>query len=133
MPEATQICVGLDNKPGMFAKLCAALHSVEANVAALFVSHAGQSCWVYLVVEPSHIAESALREAGYSFFTESVLTVRIGGGSDSLEQMARTLADHGINISYVYGSTGHSDGCTLVLKVDDQARAAEVLQGAQVN
>jgi len=133
MPEVTQICVGLENRPGMFAKLCSELRNADARIVALFVSDEAGCCWVNLVAEPSSVAEQTLRDAGYNLFTESVLTLQVRSGSDGLEQVARMLADNGVNISYVYGSTGGSDEYTLVLKVDDQQRAAEILQAVHVN
>ena len=130
MPEVSQICVGLEDKPGMFAKLCGTLGRARAKIVALFVSDDGGCCWVNLVADPSDVAEQALREAGYHFFTESVLTLTMRDEPDALERVAQVLADNSVNINYVYGSMGSEGASTLVLKVDDQPKAAELLEAA---
>jgi hypothetical protein len=128
MPEATQICVGLEDKPGMFAKLCGTLRAAEVSVAALFISDDEGCCWVNLVAHPSPLAEKALKDAGYNFFTEKVLTLKLPCHINALEEVARNLAEAGINISYVYGSAGDNGHYTLVLKAEDHVRARNLLE-----
>ena len=46
MSQATQFCVGLENKPGVLASLCAAIQRADVKIAALFVSDDEDFCWV---------------------------------------------------------------------------------------
>ncbi len=126
MAEATQFCIGLENKLGMLGTLCQKLRAAEINIDALFVSRDEDCCWVNFVASPIDRARETLAEHGYNFYTEQVLVFEIKDKPGELERISTALADANVNIIYVYGScTG--DVCTLVLNVDDLARAAEIV------
>ena len=128
MPAATQFCVGLENKPGMLAKLCADLKRAGVNIDALFVSDDEQASWVNFVPSPDSDANKALCDCGYKFVTEPVLTVSMVNRPGVLEGVAGKLAKAGVNIDYVYGSSGDMTKFMLVLSVDDIALAEDALK-----
>jgi len=126
MNKATQFGVGLDNKPGTLAKLCGALRRAGVDIQAVSVTHDLESCWVRLVATPVAAARAALTEGGYHFSTQKVLLLSVKHEPGVLEQIASKLGRARININYVYGSNAGASG-TLVLRVSDPVRAAEVL------
>ncbi len=128
MAEATQFCIGLDNKTGMLANLCGFLRRANVNIEALFVSHDEQYCWVNLIASPTSTARNALTEEGYHFFTEQVLTLQGDNRPGQLEAVSAKLSEAGVDINYIYGSASGSL-FTVVLNVSDLARAAKVLEG----
>ena len=128
MAEATQFCIGLENKPGVLAKLCGCLRRANVNVDALFVSDDEECCWVNVVASPTPAARDALTEGGYHFYTEKVLTVQGENRPGQLEQISTKLTEAGINIIYIYGSAVGSS-FTAVLNVSDLDQAAKVLEG----
>ena len=127
MAKATQYCVGLENQPGMLAKLCATLRLAGVRIEALFVSDDEDSVWVNLLVDQNAAAEDAFKAGRYHFFTEPVLKVCAADGPGRLEQIAASLAEAGVNINYVYGSCTDNAPFTLVLHVSDRDKAADVL------
>ena len=127
MLEATQFCVGLENKPGMLAKLCGDLTRAKVNIEALFVSDDEGYSWVNFVVFAAADTEKALADSGYKYFTEKVLTVQMENRLGALEQVASQLAKAGVNIGYVYGSCGPEPSFTLVFSVDDFEQAEKAL------
>lgn len=126
MAEATQFCISMEDKPGVLAKLCAALSRAKVNIAAIFVSHDKDCCWVNLVVSSPSAARELLTVEGYNFFTEKVLIFRLDDQPGSLERLSSHLSEAGVNISYVYGSCTDNT-CTLVLGAGDLDRAAKVI------
>lgn len=125
--KSIQYCIGLENKPGTFAKLCAALAKMEVDVRALFVSEEGKYSWVHLIGDPSSSTEHALNEGGYKFFTETVLTVRVDDQRGALERIADRLAQAKVNIAYIYGSGAEGSAFTLVLNTTDVELAGKAL------
>ena len=128
MVEATQFCIGLDNKTGILAALCGCLRRANVDVEALFVSHDEQCCWVNLVATPASTARDALTKDGYHFFTEQVLALQGDNRPGQLEAISTKLSEAGVNINYIYGSAVGSS-FKVVLNVSDLARAAKVLEG----
>ncbi len=129
MAEATQFCVGLENKPGVLAKLCEHLERANVNIEAIFVTDDEDCAWVNFVVAPNCDPEQALIDGGYKFFTEKVLTVQMENRPGALEHVAAKLAGAGVNIDYVYGSCGEQPTFMLVLNVDDLKGAEKAFQG----
>ena len=127
MTEATQFCVALENKPGTLAALCHVLRRADVDVQALFVSNDEEFCWVNMVAVPTAAVERMLCDGGYHYFTEKVLTVRTQNRPGALEAVAGRLAEKGVNINYVYGSSMDASEFTLVLNVNDHEAAAETL------
>jgi len=125
MAKATQFCVGLENKPGMLAKLCEDLKHANVNIEAIFVTDDEDCAWVNFVVAATCDPEQALIEGGYKFFTEKVLTVQMENRPGALQHVAAKLAEAGVNIDYVYGSCGEQPTFMLVLNVDDLDGAAK--------
>ena len=130
MPEAVQFCIGLENKPGVLAKLCAAVRQAQVKIDALFVSDDEDFCWVNMVATPPENARRMLTDGGYNFFTESVLVVRVKHPGE-LEALAARMAQAGVNINNVYGSCADGSPSTLVLNVNDMPKATEIADAAK--
>ena len=69
----------------------------------------------------------ALKEADYHFVTRSVIIVRPINRPGELERISRSLGKAGVNIEYVYGTSGIASSAALVLAVSDVDKAAKVL------
>lgn len=127
MNEITQFCIGLQDEPGLLAKLCGTLRAGKVNIRALFVSDDPDCCWVNLVVDDEAVADRVLRNGGYNFFTERVLSIGLKDRPGELERVAQQLAEAEVNINYVYGSSPASTEFNLILNVSDVERARQVL------
>jgi hypothetical protein len=128
MPKMTQFCVGLENKPGMLAKLSGSLSRANVNIDALFISEDDEGCWANLIASPASEAEDALAADGYNYYEEEVLALRAMNRPGELERISARLAEVGVNINYVYGSTAGDAPFTLVMHVSDLERALKQLE-----
>ena len=129
MAQATQFCVGMEDKPGSLAKLCASLRQANVNIEALYATNDADGCWVNMIATPEADAETALADGGYHFFREKVFTLHGASQPGELERIATTLADAGVNINYVYGAGTADSGFMAVLNVSDLERAEKLLGG----
>ena len=126
MAKVTQFCIGLDNQPGVLAKLCGVLKRAKANIDAISVVDNSDCAWVRIVANPAPAAKDALTKAKYDFCTNKVLSLSVGNAPGELEAISTKLAKAGVNIHYVYG-TGGAPKATLVLGVSDVDAAAKAL------
>lgn len=127
MNEATQFCIGLEDKPGVLAALCAALREGGVNIEAIFVTEDPDCCWVNVILDTVSDADRVLSEHGYNFFTEPVLTIGLHDRPGELECVANKLSEAEVNINYVYGSSTKDAEFYLVLNVSDVPRAKAAL------
>ena len=127
MARATQFCICLGNKPGTLAKLCGALKRARVNIEAISVADSADCCLVRMVASPTTRAKTALTRGKYGFCTQQVLAVKAVNKPGELRRIAGKLARAGVNINYVYASTGDGKSCLLVLSVSNLARAAKTV------
>ena len=128
MPKATEYCVALDNKPGTLAKLSASLAKAKVNITAISTSENTQCNWIRLVAAPGPKVKKVLVRGGYHYCSQPVLTVPVPNQPGQLAKVSDRLAKAGVNINYVYGSSGRDAAPVLIFNVDDLARAAKVVR-----
>ena len=125
---ATQFCVSLDNKLGALAKMSADLHKAGVNLLGLSIVESTDAGWVRLCAQPGPKAKAALKDKGYHFTTQKVLVLRPVNQPGELEKIARKLAKAGVNINYLYCTSGIASSSTLVLNVSDVDKAQAALE-----
>lgn len=127
MARATQFCVGLENKPGALAKLCGSLKRAKVNIEAISVVDNADGCWVRLIALPMAKARDALTRGKFEFCTQRVLTIEAADEPGALERIASQLSKAGVNINYVYASTGDGATALIVLGVDNLTKATKAV------
>jgi hypothetical protein len=126
--EHIQFCIGLENRPGMLARLCEVFKGRNVNIEALCVTDDTDCVWVNVIASPAETAEQVLVEGGFRFFSERVVTLQLDNAPGELGRVAAKLADAGVNINYVYGAGAEGHPCNLVLNVSNSALAMKALE-----
>ncbi len=129
MPIATQFSVLLENRPGSLAETCSALAAKAVNIEAIMAADVRGWGTVRLVVNHEDTARRVLEGMGLKFTEEKVLAVRLSDRPGALGRVTRKLAEHNLNIDYVYGSIEKgSPKALIVLAVSDLKKAAQLLK-----
>jgi hypothetical protein len=122
----TDLTVILKDRPGELARLGEAAGGAGVNIQGLAAFTGDGRGVVHVLVGDDHVARAtqALREAGMGIADErEVLVVDVVDRPGSLGELARELAEAGVNIDLAYTTFG---GVRLVIATDDldSARAA---------
>jgi len=129
MPIATQFSLLLENRPGSLAETCSALAAKAVNIEAIMAADVRGWGTVRLVVNHEDTARKVLEGMGLKFTEEKVLAVRLSDRPGALGRVTRKLAEHNVNIDYVYGSIEKgSPKALIVLAVSDLKKAAQFLK-----
>ncbi len=129
MPIATQFSLLLENRPGSLAETCSALAAKAVNIEAIMASDVRGWGTVRLVVNHEDTARKVLESMGLKFTEEKVLAVRLSDRPGALGRVTRKLAEHNLNIEYVYGSIEKgSPKALIVLAVSDLKKAVQLLK-----
>jgi hypothetical protein len=125
-----QLSMFLENKPGTLAAVCRALSAAKISIHALSVSDGIDHAVVRIVVDDPKKALHLLGEHGILVLDREVLMLEAQNRAGEIAAIARTLADHKINIEYAYTATlpGANKGC-LIIRVNNLAKAARLLRG----
>ena len=118
------LTVTLEDRPGTLAGLGEATGAAGINIEGMCLTTGGGRAAVHLLVDDAAAARDALGSAGIEVDTESdVLVVDVEDRPGTMGEVARKVADAGVNIALAYSTFG---GVKLVLGVDDleKARAA---------
>jgi hypothetical protein len=118
------LTITLEDRPGRLADLGEATGEAGINIEGICATSAGGTAEVHVLVADAAAAREALGSAGIEVHAErDVLVVDVEDRPGAMGEVARKVADAGVNIGLAYTTFG---GVRLVLGVDDvdSARAA---------
>lgn len=124
-----QLSVFLENEPGRLVKVTQALADAKIDIRALTVAETADFGILRLIVNDPDKAYTTLKEKNIAVSLNEVLGVEVNDEPGGLASIAKMLEDEGVNIEYVYAFVTQShEQAFVVLRVDDQDKAKEVLQ-----
>jgi hypothetical protein len=123
-----QLSVFTPNKKGALEHITNILVSKGINIAGLTTHDAFEYAVIRLIVSDPDEAEKQLKNANIPGIIRSdVLEVELPDEPGTLHTTVRKIADHGVNIGYVYATSGK--GTSIVyIACDDLQKAMESLQ-----
>src|SRR5512147_850996 len=124
--SAKEITATFHDSIGLTAKVAAAVAKEKVNIlAATGQSASGmrKNATFTLIVDDYPKAERALEKIGAEdIHEESVIMVETPNKVGALEQVAKLIADAGIDIYYFYATTSSGKTATSVIKTADDAK-----------
>jgi hypothetical protein len=124
----TNLTVILHDRPGELARLGEVTGAAGANIRGLAAFTGENRGIVHVLLDDEHVerARGALDEAGMGIADErEVLVVDIEDRPGTLGELARELAEAGVNIELAYTTFG---GVRLVIATDDLENARAALE-----
>lgn len=131
MKITTQISIFLENKPGVFARVCSSFAKEKVNILAIMVEDAADHAVVRMVVDDTRKAKDIIEDHSAVSLENEILAIDMANQPGALVEIAEKLSASKINIDYAYGSTVSEDNgrATIYVRVDDVVGALKVLQG----
>lgn len=121
---ATDLTVVLPDRPGALAELGERLGAAGVNIGGVCCAVQGGQGPAHVLVEDPEGARAALSDTPFDVGAErEVLVTDVEDRPGVLGEVARRVADAGVNIEVVYLATN----TRLVLGVDDAAKARAAL------
>lgn len=102
---AKQLCIFLENRPGVLSRLCTALARAGINLKAISVLDSLDHAVVRLVVDKPAAARRLFEDHHLLVIESDLLAVGLADRPGELGRVAARLARAKVNISYVYGSS----------------------------
>ena len=128
-----QISVFVENKAGRQAEITTLLAEAGVDIRALSVADTNDFGILRLIVNDPDKAEEMLKEHGYTVALTKVLAIGIHDQPGGLAAPMKTLFEHHISVEYMYAFISKSvDTAYVILRVEDNERAAQVLQESGV-
>ena len=127
MAKATQITVSAESKPGVLAKVSAALAKAGVNISGMCAAEsAGRGKLRLLVSDPAR-AKQALVDVKMRCAEEPALVLSLDDRPGSLAEVAQKLAAAKVNVKCAYATTGGGGKAQVVLVVSNPDKAERAL------
>ena len=124
-----QISVFLENNSGRLARATEVLADVKIDIRALSIADTTDFGILRLIVNDPDKAYLALKEAGFTVMTTSVIAIAIDDKSGGLHHCLQILSAANIGIEYMYAFCGKAiDKAIVVIRADDNEKAQIVLE-----
>ena len=131
-----QVSVFLDNRPGALSEVIEHIDKFRMKIFALSIADAGEFGLVRMITEDPERAVKDLEDADFilakSKKNSQVIAILITK-SGKVSEIAKMLADEGLNIEYAYSSAVLIDGkLAVILRVNDLDKAEKILRANSI-
>ena len=123
-----QLSIFVENREGTLVEVTDAIAKAQVDIRAMSVADTNDFGIFRLIVTDYDKAKAALEEANCFVSITEVVGVAVEDKPGSLAKVIKLLADHNINIAYMYAFiTIAKQFAYVVLRVADNAAAEKIL------
>lgn len=134
MPLIKQISIFVENKPGRLKAMTHILKDNDIDILAISIADTTDFGILRLIVNDPDKACKALKDAECTVKVTDVLAIKLEDKPGGLSVVMDTLYDNQISVEYMYAFFSKQGGqAAVILRVDDNAKAAQVLDKAGVS
>ncbi len=124
-----QLSVFVENKLGRLVKITSVLAQNNIDIKAISVADTTGFGILRLIVSDLNLAESALKEAGFTVSQTEVLAIGIEDKPGELSAALSALSENGISVEYIYAFVSREEKTAFVIMhVNDNDKASDVLE-----
>jgi hypothetical protein len=113
---------------GALAEVTEVLRDAGVDIRAIGAYDKDDRGEFMLIVNDAAAAKKALAGVGIEAVEQSVVTVEVTDKVGALAEIARRIADGGVNVGWVYGAASGGPTTMLVLRTKDNARVVDLLR-----
>ncbi|HHT9125569.1 MAG TPA: hypothetical protein ACFYD6_07090 [Candidatus Brocadiia bacterium] len=125
--KSRQISFFIPDRAGLLSEVTAAIESVKVNITAVCAYAMDNTAHFMLTTDNNAKAKKALAPLRAKIKEDDVVTVEMPNKVGELHKVAKKIADAGIYISYMYGTTATGKSSTCIFKTSDDKKAIRVI------
>jgi hypothetical protein len=125
--KSKQLSFEMPNKVGLLSEITIVLAGSNVNITAICAYGMGKKAYVMLLTENNTKAKKALGSLKVKAEEEEVISVELLNKVGELQRITKKIADAGIDIFYIYGTTGTGKSSVCVLKTEDDNKAIRII------
>ena len=126
--KVEQISIFLENKPGALESVMRLLKDADINIRSLSLADTSDFGILRLIVNDANKALRVLNDNGLRVSRTSVVAVEVPDRPGGLHSILAVLAQHGINVEYLYAFIEKSgENAVIIFRFDAPDDAVDVL------
>jgi len=122
-----QLNITMPNKAGLLSEISSAIAGAKVDISAICAYEMDRKAYFMAVTESNAKTKKALAPLKAVIEEEDVVMVELPNKVGSLQQVAKKIADAGIDIIYIYATAGTGKLSYCVFKSVDDKKAIRVL------
>lgn len=123
-----QLSFTMPNRAGLLSEITTAIVGAKVNINSICAYEKEDSAYFMLTTDSNARAKKALAGLGLEITEEDVVAVEMPNRAGELQKVAKRIADAGININYMYGTTGTGKSAICIFKTADNKKAVRVIK-----
>ena len=125
-----QLSIFIENRTGRLAEIASILADNNINLRSLSIADTSKFGVLRVIVNDPYSVEKVLSDLGLAVSVTSVVSVKMNDQPGSLAAVLKVLADNNISVEYMYAFKGNSGDAYVVMRVDNDLAAQNVLTKA---
>ncbi len=123
-----QLSIFVENKHGRLAEITTILHDAKIDIRALSIADTTHFGILRLIVSNTDLAESILKEAGFTVSQTDVIAIAVEDRPGGLSEVLCALRDAGVSVEYMYTFVNRDvKAAYVILRVDKNDAALATL------
>ena len=122
-----QLSFTIPNKSGLLSEITTAVAGTKANINAICAYEQDKRAYFLLITDSNAKAKKLLDKLKIKTKEEDVIVVEMPNRVGELQKVSEKIADVGINIDYMYGTTGTGRSSVCVFKTSDNSKAIRAI------
>lgn len=122
-----QLSFMMADRAGLLSEVTTALADAKVNISNICAYNMQGEANFMLTADSNAKAKKALAPLGVEIKEYDVFVVEMPNKPGELQKVAKKIADAGINIIYLYGTTGSGRSVTGVFTTSDDAKAVKLI------
>ncbi len=130
MAKATKtklLSFNVDDKAGLLSEITRLLADAKVNITAMCAYTWDDTAYFDMTTDSHPKAKKALKKMGVELEEEDVIVVEMANKIGELDKVASVIADAGINILYMYGTTSAGRTSTGLFSTSDNNKALKLI------
>ncbi len=125
--KAALLSFDTEDRPGLLADVTTQLAQAKVNVTAICAYSMENRAYVDMTTDSAPKAKKALAGLGIKAEQEDVIAVEVPNKVGELQKVAKAIADAGINVTYMYGTTSSGRTSTALFSTSDNRKALKAI------
>jgi hypothetical protein len=125
--KVKQLSFMMRDRAGLLAEITTALAGAKVNISNICAYGMQGEANFMLTTDSNAKAKKALSPLGVEFKEYEVFAAEMPNKPGELQKVAKKLADAGINIIYMYGTTGTGRAAMCIFTTSDDAKAIKLI------
>lgn len=125
--KVKQLTFSMPNRAGLLSEVATAVAAAKVNIYAICAYEQEENAYFILTTESIAKSKKALAKLKIKTKEDEVVVVEMPNKAGELQKIVEKIADAGIDINYMYGTTGTGRVSVCIFKTSDNRKAVRVI------